>query len=118
MDEQNRSAQDAFAQSRSQERSKGQALKIRKQELDRAKARHAEALKAKEQSHKRETIQSSPRPRPQRGELGKMANEVDRQVATEKQSAQAKREQDAYRKAQLAAQRQGRERSQDRGLGY
>ncbi|WP_370335320.1 hypothetical protein [Parvularcula marina] len=117
MDKQQRSAREAFERSRSQNRTREQELQSRKQELDRATVRHAEAKKAKEQSNRIEVVQSSPRPRPQRGELGKMANEVDRQVAAEKQSARARREQEAYQKAQQAAQRQGIEKTRDRGMG-
>ncbi len=108
MDERERQKQPAMQGARSQYSKTDHDLQMRKADLSRAKVKFSEATNAKQSAAKKEIAQSTPRPHPQRGKLGMMAKEVDRKVAAEAKTAQIKREQDAYKKAQQSVQRKGR----------
>ena len=82
----------------------------------RAKAAHEAAVEsAREKLSREQSNRDAPEPklRPRKGELGKMAADVDRDVAREQMARRSARETDAYRRAQTTAARQANERKRE-----
>lgn len=89
-----------------------QANPMSQRTLDELAENHAQAKVAQEQMNR---MHPEPRPRPRGGEMGRMADEVDAQVAKDVAAIRMEQEKEAYKQAQAQAARQAIDRQMKPG---